>query len=357
VSFPKATIDGDALRHNLAAARRIAPHSRILAVVKANAYGHGIVRTAQALASADALGVARLVEGLALRDAGIRSTIVLLEGVFNAEELPIASHERFELVVHSLEQVAQLEQTAVTDPFTVWLKLDTGMNRLGLNGKEFADARRRLETCKCVGQVRLMTHLATAELHGGDSARRQIESFLGLTAGLKAERSIANSAGLIAWPQARTEWVRPGLMLYGISPIPDSDAATIGLRPAMTLTTQLIAVRRVPRGEGVGYNAIWQAARDSVIGIAAIGYGDGYARNVRNGAPVLVNGRAARVVGRVSMDMTAIDVTDLPNTRVGDSVVLWGEGVPAECVAPFADTIAYELLCGVTQRVAVEWRS
>ncbi|HKE95950.1 MAG TPA: alanine racemase, partial [Povalibacter sp.] len=182
-------------------------------------------------------------------------------------------------------------------------------------------------------------------------ARRQIEKFLSLTQGVQVERSIANSAGVIAWPAARTEWVRPGLMLYGISPIPGQDGPQLGLRPAMTLSTQLIAVKRVPQGEGVGYNAIWKAPRDSLIGIAAIGYGDGYARNVLSGAPVLVNGHPAQVAGRVSMDMTAIDVTDVADAKVGDPVVLWGEGVPTERVAPFADTIPYELVCGITQRV------
>jgi alanine racemase len=200
-----------------------------------------------------------------------------------------------------------------------------------------------------------MTHLAGAEEAGGDSARRQIEKFDAPTLGIAAERSIANSAGIIGWPAARSEWVRPGLMLYGMSPIPGRDGTQLGLRPAMTLSTQLITVREVPQGEGVGYNAIWKAPRDSLIGIAAIGYGDGYARNVRSGAPVLVKGHAAYVAGRVSMDMTAIDVTDVPDAAVGDEVVLWGTGVPTETVATFADTIAYELVCGITQRVTRRW--
>jgi len=356
VSFPRAIIDAGALRHNLATVRRLAPASRVLAVIKANGYGHGIVPTAKALITADGFGVARLVEGLELRRAGIASPIVLLEGVFSSDELLCASRERFELVVHTFEQIEMLEQASIAHRFPVWLKVNTGMNRLGFAVDEFESAHRRLIACGCVGQVRLMTHLAAAEEQGGDSARRQITDFVALTQGIEAERSIANSAGLVAWPEARTEWVRPGLMLYGISPLPDLNAGQIGLRPVMTLSTQLISLRRVPRGAGVGYNAIWRAQRDSVIGIAAIGYGDGYARNVRSGAPVLVNGRAATVAGRVSMDMTAIDVTDLPDARVGDTVVLWGEGVPAESVAPYADTIAYELVCGLAKRVTVEWK-
>ncbi|HEY5810133.1 MAG TPA: alanine racemase [Povalibacter sp.] len=356
MTFPVATLDGGALRHNLAAVRRISPESKVLAVIKANAYGHGIVEAARALGGADALGVARIIEGRTLRAAGVHTPTLLLEGVFGEEELQQAAEARFELVVHEFTQIELLEQARVSQRFIVWLKLNTGMNRLGFTSAQLAEAWRRLQSCSAVAQLRLMTHLAGAEEAGGESARRQIERFGSMTQGLNAERSIANSAGILEWPSARTEWVRPGLMLYGISPIPGQDGAQIGLRPAMTLSTQLIAVHSVSRGEGVGYNAIWKAPRDSVIGIAAVGYGDGYARNVRSGAKVLVNGHEASVAGRVSMDMTAIDVTDIPAAKVGDTVVMWGQGVPVERVAPFADTIPYELVCGVTQRVTRVWK-
>jgi alanine racemase len=356
VIFPTATVDAGALRHNLAAVRRLAPASRILAVIKANAYGHGMVDVARALAGADGLGVARIIEGTLLRTAGVRSTVVLLEGVFSSQELQQAAADEFELVVHEFKQIELLEQAATSHRFTVWLKLNTGMNRLGFTAQEFPDAWQRLQACPRVAQLRLMTHLSGAEEPGGDSARGQIERFHSLTQNIQAERSIANSAGILGWASARTDWVRPGLMLYGISPFPGQDGTQIGLQPAMTLATQLIAVRRVARGEGVGYNAIWKAPRDSMIGIAAVGYGDGYARNVRSGAKVLVNGHEAHVAGRVSMDMTAIDVTGIATARVGDPVVMWGPGVPAESVAPFADTIAYELVCGITQRVTRVWR-
>jgi alanine racemase len=349
-------MDADALRHNLAAVRRIAPNSRVLAVIKANAYGHGLIEAARALHSADAMGVARIDEGLTVRAAGIDSSILLLEGVFSTDELGQAAAANFELVVHEFKQVELLEQARSSLRFTVWIKLNTGMNRLGFSAGQFPEALRRLQACACVGQTRLMTHLAGAEESGGESARRQIETFQTLTQGIAAERSVANSAGVIGWPEAHLDWVRPGLMLYGLSPIPDRDGSQLGLRPVMTLATQLIAVRRVPQGAGVGYNAIWKAPRDSLIGIAAVGYGDGYARNVRSGAPVLVDGHRAQVAGRVSMDMTAIDVTDVPDAEVGDKVVLWGDGVPAEAVAPFADTISYELVCGITQRVARVWK-
>lgn len=354
MSFPCARIDAEALRQNLAAVRGFAPLSRVMAVIKANAYGHGLVAAAKALHGADALGVARLGEGLALRSADITNTIVLLEGVFTADELRRAGQERFELVVHSFAQIDLLEQYGGAHHFNVWLKVDTGMNRLGFRVDEFAAAYGRLSLCRSVAMLRLMTHLASAEDLSGESAKAQIDRFNLLTQGLHLERSIANSAGLIGWPQARLDWVRPGVMLYGISPIPGVDAAQLGLQPVMTLTTQLIAVRHVPAGECVGYGGIWQAPRDSLVGIAAIGYGDGYPRNMRAGTPILVNGLAARVVGRISMDMTAVDVTGL-DVGIGDAVTLWGKGLPAEQVAPFADTIAYELVCGISQRVRVEW--
>lgn len=355
MSFPTAAIDSSALRHNLAAVRRLAPASRVVAVIKANAYGHGMIPVARVLASADAFGVARFEEGLALRSAGISTPIVLLEGVFTNDELQAAGREHFELVVHSFEQLALLEQAAVTQRFAIWLKLNTGMNRLGFRPDEFAAALHRLNQCGCVASIKLMTHLSGAEEQGSESARDQINEFRGLTGALNLERSIANSAGLIAWAETRTEWVRPGLMLYGISPIPGVGAAQLGLRPVMTLSTQLIALRDVLPGECVGYNSTWRAGRASRIGIAAIGYGDGYPRNMHTGTPVLVNGSEAPVVGRVSMDMMAVDVTDLPGVRIGDPVVLWGEGLPAERVAPYAGTIAYELVCRVTQRVRVKF--
>jgi alanine racemase len=348
-------MDSSALRHNLAAVRRLAPNSRVMAIIKANGYGHGLVAVAKALADADAFGVARLEEGLALREAGIEKTIVLLEGVFTRNELNAAALAKFEIVVHTVPQIELLEASPHAPEFVVWLKVDTGMNRLGFRVEEFSSAYQRLERTE-PRKLRLMTHLSAAESRDGSVACEQIDAFRSLTDALEAERTIANSAGLILWDEARTEWVRPGLMLYGISPVPGVSASDIGLRPVMTLSTQLISVRTVHVGETVGYNGTWQATRESKIGIAAVGYGDGYPRNMRSGTPVLVNGRETEVVGRVSMDMTALDVTDIDGVQIGDPVTLWGEGMPAERVAPYADTIAYELVCGISQRVAVEWK-
>lgn len=351
--FPTATIDLGALRNNLAVVRRLAPDSQVIAAVKADAYGHGLVPVARALAAADALGVARLEEAAKLRAAGIANRIVLLEGAFCPQQLAAAAQLDLEIVVHTFEQLASLEQQA--HRFNVWLKIDTGMNRLGFALADAAEALARLRCCPAVATLRLMTHLASAEEQDNPQTPRQLERFAELAQPLGLERCIANSAGLISWPQARLEWVRPGLMLYGVSPLASRSTASLGLRPVMTLSTRLIALRQVAPGETIGYNGIWRAQRPSTIGVAAIGYADGYPRAMRGGAPVLVGGSRASIAGRVSMDMTMIDVTDVPAARVGDPVTLWGAGLPIEEVAPWADTISYELLCRVGQRVTMFW--
>lgn len=356
VTIPRVTIDADALRNNLAVVRKLAPASRVIAVIKANAYGHGLLRAAQAFGSADALGVARTEEALALRDAGVGKQIVLLEGVFNAGQLAAAAQRQLDIVVHSPEQIAMLDQYRGPHRFAVWLKLNTGMNRLGLRAEEFAAAHQHLSRSAAVAQLRAMTHFASAEQPDDAITRRQLQQFRSLTDSLGSERSAANSAGVIAWRDAHFEWVRPGLMLYGISPMDHMSAATLGLQPAMTLTTQLIAINKVGVGEAVGYNGIWSAQRPSAVGIAAIGYGDGYPRGLRHGSPVLIRDREVPVVGRVSMDMIAIDLTDLPDAKVGDAVTLWGRGLPVERIAACANTIGYELVCRVTPRVAVDWK-
>jgi len=351
VQCPHVSVDAGALRNNLAVVRRFAPAARVIAAVKANAYGHGLVHAARALADADAFGVARIDEALALRAARIAHPIVVLEGAFFASQLEAAAADDLQLVVHSFEQLAMLEQYAGTHRFAVWLKVDTGMNRLGFRIEELATAHARLRACAAVGTLRLLTHLACAENIGGAETKLQLDRFRALSEPLRLERSIANSAGIIAWPDSHAEWVRPGLMLYGASPFAERGAADLGLLPAMTFTTQLIAVRTVEAGEAIGYNGIWRAPRRSRIAVAAVGYGDGYPRCMRAGAPALIGGREAPIVGRVSMDMTMLDATDLPNVAVGDEVALWGKGLPAERVAPFADTIAYELFCRIAERV------
>jgi len=359
---PFAAVDRSALRHNLQVVRDIAPRSKVLAVVKANAYGHGLVPAAHALISADGFGVARLREAIALRESGIGQTIVLLEGLFSHAEFDAAARKNFEIVVHSFEQIDALETWHTAKTLSVWCKIDTGMNRLGFRIEDFPIAWSRLIACRNIqSRPRVMTHLADADERKDTRTSQQIARFNSLVADLNVERSIGNSAGALAWPEARVEWVRPGLMLYGMSPFADSVAADFDLQPAMTLSTPLITVRDVKAGEQVGYGGTWQAQVDTRIGIAAVGYGDGYPRHLQLGSPVLIRAKKANIVGRVSMDMIAIDLGPLgeataASVMAGDTVVLWGRGLPAEEVAKHADTIPYELVCGISQRVSMGYR-
>ena len=350
----RATVSSAALRHNLRRARELAPGARVMAVIKANGYGHGLVGTARALRDADAFAVARMEEAVALREAALDNPVVLLEGVLDAQQLPLASALGLELVVHSPEQLEMLESTMLSRPVQAWLKLDTGMNRLGVAPEMVREALRRLERSDNVlPGVRLMTHLACADERDEAVTAQQLARFDAALGDLPGERSIANSAGLLWRPDAHAEWVRPGIMLYGVSPFADSTGEDLGLRPAMELLSTVIAMRTVRRGERVGYGGVWTAREDAHVAIAAIGYGDGYSRHLGSGAPVLVRGQRAPLAGRISMDMIAVDVTRVPGVRVGDEVTLWGAGLPVEELAQLAGTIPYELLCGVTQRVGV----
>lgn len=352
-----AVIDLAALRHNLGVARARAGGARVVAVVKANGYGHGAARLLPALGSADMLGVACIEEALALREAGARQPILLLEGPFEAGELPLCARLGFEIAVHEPGQLRMLEAARLERPVTAWLKIDSGMSRLGFRPEAAQGALERLRACAAVAPaIRLMTHFASADEPEDPWTREQIRRFAAVAEGLGLERSFCNSAGLLAWPEAHAEWVRPGVMLYGVSPMAGRTGADEGLRPVMTLRTRLIAVRQVRAGEAVGYAGAWRAERDTTVGIAAMGYGDGYPRHALSGTPVLVNGVRAPLAGRVSMDMIALDLGGQPHARVGDPVVLWGDGLPVETIAAAAGTIAYELLCGVTGRVHVELR-
>ena len=351
-----AVIRLDALRHNLERIRAVAPGSRVLAVVKANAYGHGIPGAVRALRGADALAVACIDEAIAIRDADCDAPIVLLEGVFDAAELALAARHRCELVVHDAWQVDALANTPERHTFNVWLKIDTGMNRLGFPLAEAAQARARLQQLPTVERLRLMTHLASADDLSSAMTDAQVDAFERATDSWAGERSIANSAGIFGHPRSHGDWVRPGLALYGVSPFPERSAADLGLRPAMTLCARLITVREVAAGETVGYGATWRAERATRIGIVGLGYGDGYPSRARAGTPVLVNGKRCPLVGRVSMDMLAVDLAGHGEAHVGDPVVLWGEGLPVEEIAVCAGTIPWTLLCGVTDRVRLEYR-
>ncbi len=283
-----------------------------MAVIKANAYGHGLVTVARALASADSLAVARVDEGLTLRKAGIHQRTVLLEGVFDREQLDAAAAAGFELVVHTAEQIDLLRAAAAGDRFKVWLKLDSGMNRLGFKGAAFEAAAAALSACPpCKRRSILFTHLASADTPELPATTDQLARFAEAIRFLPGERSIANSAGMLSFPEAQADWVRPGLLLYGVSPFAGSIGADYGLRPAMTLHSHVIAVKDIAPGEQVGYGGDWTARRPTRLAVAAVGYGDGYPRSLASGSPVLVNEERAPLAGRVSMDMIGIDVTDL----------------------------------------------
>jgi len=353
----RALVDTAALRHNLRRVREAAPSAEVMAVVKANGYGHGLVPVAKALAETDGFAVARIDEALALRAAGLRNRVLLLEGVFSPGQLEAAANERFDVMVHSFEQIELLEARAGSGTIRAWIKVDSGMNRLGFRVEQFADAYARLRRCRGIEpDPTLVTHLASADDRRDVKTGEQLAAFASVTNGYSGARSIANSAGVLAWPATHGDWVRPGLMLYGVSPFPSGSAEELGLRPAMMLQTQVIAVKTVKPGETVGYGGAWRAERETLVAVAAGGYGDGYPRSTPSGTPVLVNGRRAPLVGRVSMDMITVDVTDQPAVAPGDPVVLWGEGVPVEEIARQAGTIPWELICGVSQRVHHELR-
>ncbi len=349
---PEALIDLDALRHNLRVARDAAPASRVVAVIKANAYGHGMERAAAALADADMFGVARVEEGVRLREAGVAKPLLVLEGAFSDEELAAAAAHDLELAVAEPEQVERLQRADLPAPVRCWLKVDTGMHRLGIQRERAAAAFADLEAAPAVAaDLRLMTHLACADDPDDPYTETQLHRFAPLARAFGIGTSIANSAGILAWSASHADWNRPGIMLYGSSPMAGGVPEDHGLRPVMTLRTRLIAVRRLEEGDPIGYGGTWRCPEAMPVGVAAIGYGDGYPRHAPSGTPVLVNGRRAPLVGRVSMDMVTIDLRGLPDARVGDPVVLWGEGLPADEIARAAGTISYELFCGVTARV------
>ena len=347
----RVRIDSAALRHNLDAARRRAPRSRICAVVKANAYGHGLARAVRALAAAEGLALIELEAALELRRAGERRPLMLLQGFFSPEELePIAAHG-LTTVVHDPEQLAMLEKARLPGRIAVVAKLNTGLNRLGFRAEDLRGVLDRLRNCSSAGAVALMTHFADAD--GKRGVRWQLERFEAATTGVDLPRSLANSAALLRYPESHKDWVRPGIMLYGCSPFPDESAEALGLKPAMTLASELIAVRDLRPGDSVGYGGTYTASGPMRIGIVACGYADGYPRHAPTGTPILVCGRRTRTLGRVAMDVLFADLTGIPEAAVGSPATLWGEGLSADEVAASAGTVSYELLCALTPRVPV----
>jgi len=348
---PQAAIDHAALRHNLRQVRKAAPDSRIWAVIKANAYGHGIVRVAKALATADGYAVARVDEALRLRQIGINKPLLILEGTFTLEDTRAAVELDCQLTVHSEYQVHLLEQLQTDRAVSVWLKVDTGMHRLGILAERLDQMATRLHACSVVGELNLMTHLANADDRTDATTERQCGRFDQLRLDKFKQLSIANSAGLMAFPATRRDWVRPGIMLYGVSPFINSLAMDEGLRPVMTFSSRVIAVNHCLLGDPVGYGGAYHCPEAMPVAVIGVGYGDGYPRHAGHGTPVLLRNRRLPLIGRVSMDMICVDAREIPDLEIGEPVVLWGKGLPVEEIAAAAGSIGYELLCGVTQRV------
>ncbi len=348
-------IDKQALLNNLAIVKRYAPQSKVMAVIKANAYGHGMASIARLLeGQVDSLAVARTSEALELRQHGCTLPIVVLQGFVNQDELLLYSRHQLGAVVHRAEQIMLLSEVSLPAKISVWLKMDSGMSRLGFLPSEWQVAYQALHNLHNIHQpIGLMTHLASADEADHPQTIQQLHRFQSLTHDLPGLRSIANSAAILSCEEAITDWVRPGLMLYGVSPFQNKNAAELGLKPVMTLKSRLIAVKTVAAGETVGYGGSWRCQYATRVGIVSIGYGDGYPRYVANGTPVLVNGHKVSLIGRVSMDMLAVDLSSLPDADVGSQVTLWGKGLPVETIAQCADTIPYTLLCGITARVDI----
>ncbi|MBE9563530.1 MAG: alanine racemase [Proteobacteria bacterium] len=352
-----AIINTSALQHNLQQVKNNAPQQKIMAVVKANAYGHGAARVANAIAhDVDAFAVCCLEEALQLRDIYITQPIVILEGFFHPEELSVIAKQDLQIVISTATQFKQLVKSKLEQPINLWIKVDTGMHRLGFTPKETVSIYQLAQqNLNIAAPIRLMSHLACADELNNDATEQQTKLFSELVEHLKVEEaSLANSAGILGWPDTHFNWVRPGIMLYGASPFPNNVAEDNDLQPVMQLQSKLISVKRCYKGETVGYGATWACPQTMPVGVVAIGYADGYPRHAPTGTPVLVNGKRVPLIGKVSMDMITVDLRNQPNARVGDPVLLWGEGLPIEEIASLSNTIAYELFCNLGGRVKKE---
>jgi len=351
----KAYINLPALRHNLNVAKKLAPNSKVLAVVKANGYGHGICRVAQQLSSADGFGVASIDEALYLRQKGFLHRILLLEGLFSETEIPLAIQNRLDLVIHSEHQLLWLLNFQTSLVINVWVKIDTGMHRLGFSTEEVTGVVKRLEQNPNSFNIHLMSHLASADESistAVEFTQKQIRCFDKTSEKYNFSRSLVNSAGLQVYGQFSYEWVRPGILLYGAGRLSESEYDSHQLKPVMRLESEVISLKWIQAGECVGYGNSWQAQRETYVAVIAIGYGDGYPRHAQVGTPVLVNGKRVSLIGRVSMDMITVDITEYcDQIHIGSLATLWGDDLPIEEVAKWSNTISYELLCGITTRV------
>ena len=348
----QATISHSALAHNLGVVKQHAPNSKIMSVVKANAYGHGLISAAHGLSATDGFAVLGLNEAIDLREAGFEQTILLLEGVFSEYEVKLAAGFRVDIVVHSTPQMEMLERAKLARKLNVHLKMNTGMNRLGFAPSDYLSAFQRLQACKNVAKITLMTHFATADEDIGIA--EALKRFQNTTKGLQQPLSLANSAAILRHKEAHADWVRPGIMLYGATPVTGTPAKELGLKPAMQFTSEIIAVQTLEKGESVGYGNRFTATEQTRVGVVACGYADGYPRHAPNGTPIAVNETLTQTLGRVSMDMLFCDLTDMPQANIGAPVELWGNTVPVDAVAEASGTVGYELLCAVSPRVPLK---
>ncbi|MCB1663341.1 MAG: alanine racemase [Pseudomonadales bacterium] len=348
----RVSISLEAIRHNYTFAVRLAPLSKSIAVVKADAYGHGATVISKALEpQVPAFAVACIEEAIALREAGIKKPILLLEGIFSADEVNLASMYNFWMMVGNQQQVDAVVSAKISKPVVVWIKVDTGMHRLGVSPVDVKKVYANLANSANVNsEMVIATHFACSDELDSHFTYEQINRFQGAVAGLHAPISMANSAAILGWEKARADWNRPGYMLYGNSPFPYSHAASDQLKPAMTFQSAVINIREIEAGESVGYGLQWQADRTTKVATVAVGYGDGYPRNAPNGTPVLVNGQRVPLIGCVSMDMITLDVTELADVEIGDEVILWGKQLPVNEVAKWTGASGYELLTRMPKR-------
>jgi alanine racemase len=348
----RATVSAAALAHNLRVAKAHASGAKVWTVIKANAYGHGIERAARAFDLADGFAVLDFQEAARLRVAGVTKPVLMLEGIFQAVDVPLLAKYSLTPVIHNPEQVEMLKVADLGGEIDVYLKINSGMNRLGFNVDSVRPAYNALRMHAQVKAITLMTHFADAD--GASGIKAQMDWFAEIVKPFDvSSRSLANSAALIRFPESRADWVRPGIMLYGCSPFADRSAESLGLKPAMTLSSEIIATQHLRAGERIGYGFSYEAVGELTVGVVACGYADGYPRHAPSGTPVLVNGKRARTVGRVSMDMICVDISDIPQAYIGTPVTLWGEGLSADEVGAAAGTLSYELLTGVTARVPI----
>ncbi len=358
----KAYIDLEALKSNLNQVRAFAPQAKIISVIKANGYGHGMLRVAEQLSSTDAFGVASIDEAIKLRHKGFLHRIILLEGLFSEAEFSLVIQHRLDFVIHSDYQLDWLIYLNSSNVLNIWIKIDTGMHRLGFLPETLPKVHLRLKQLKVSPVVHYMSHFASAD-ESVEFTQQQFEMFNELTKDITAPKSLANSAAIQNFPISHLDWVRPGIMLYGAGNLDESkglktkDLKTEGLNkliPVMTLVSEITSLKWIEAGEAVGYGQTWKADRRSLIGVVAIGYGDGYPRHAPTGTPVLIQGKKVPIVGCISMDMITINLTDFNDKiEIGETVILWGKDLSVDLIAKYAGTISYELLCGVTQRVPI----